>query len=424
MSTRRGNGEGTKPVKQADGRWVVKVTVGTRVNAKGQRVARRRNVYGATSAEARRAAQEVVRQAEAGVLVLDKGTTLEQWMTHWLEGPAATRVKPATLDAYKSLNRVWITPTLGHVRLHKLTPEHIEYLHRVMREGGRAGSMIQKAHRVLSRALKVAVQRGHLVANPCARVDVPSAERTEITPLTDTEARQLLAAAATTAQPARWTLALSLGLRQSEVLGLCWDKVDLKAGTITIDQQWARPVAGTPARFATLKNDTSSERVLKLPAALIEQLRAQRTTQLEARVQAGEKWAPHVQDGKTYEPVFARADGRPVRHQTDRAHWKALLQSAGVPDVRLHDARHTAATIMLQLGVPARVVMEILGHSTITLTMNTYSHVMPELIADAADRLNTLLTPAASAGSERSVPKSVPGTVGGEVSRLPSAGNE
>lgn len=157
-----------------------------------------------------------------------------------------------------------------------------------------------------------------------------------------------------------------------------------------MERQWSRAAEGNPSRFTDLKNDEKSYRRLKLPWVLLAELKAQRKTQLAERVQAGPDWAPHEQEGQVYEPVFARRDGRPTGHGTGYRAWKALLKTAKVDDARLHDARRTAATIMLQLGVPARVVTEILGHSTIKLTMDTYSHILTELLADASDQLDTV----------------------------------
>ena len=131
----------------------------------------------------------------------------------------------------------------------------------------------------------------------------------------------------------------------------------------------------------------AGKRVVTLPQPLVEALRAHRTAQLEERLAAGSTWwaEPQAPKGKSWDLVFRTADGKPVGHKIDHAGWKELLADAGVRDARLHDARHTAASLLLLLKVPARVVMDILGHSSYQLTMNTYSHVAPELNSEAAE---------------------------------------
>jgi integrase len=202
-------------------------------------------------------------------------------------------------------------------------------------------------------------------------------------------------------------LALAVGLRQGEVLGLAWPNVDLDAGTIAVRQALARPRythgcgrpptcerrpvdcpqrSGHGAELADVKS-RAGKRLITLPGPLVDALRAHRAAQLEERLAAGSSWwsEPGAPKGKSWNLVFRTADGHPIGHKIDHAAWKALLSKAGVRDARLHDARHTAASLLLLLKVPARVVMDILGHSSYQLTMNTYSHVAPELDSEAAE---------------------------------------
>lgn len=206
--------------------------------------------------------------------------------------------------------------------------------------------------------------------------------RTEVQPLTAAEARLLLDAARHVRNGARWSVALALGLRQGEALGLRWSDVDLDAGTLTV----RRALQGQTGRGLVYVEPKSqaARRCILLPAALQEALRAHRAAQLEERLAAGPLW--HDAD-----LVFAQVTGRPVDPRRDWADWKTLLATAGVRDARLHDARHTAATLLLQQGVPARVAMQVLGHSQITLTLGTYSHVVPELADEAAEHMDAAL---------------------------------
>jgi integrase len=209
-------------------------------------------------------------------------------------------------------------------------------------------------------------------------VDAPSVIRAEVVPLTSDDARAVLRAAEGTRNGARWSVALALGLRQGEALGLPWDAVDLDAGTLRVRQALQRQ-KGKGLVIVEPKS-AAGKRTVTLPRPLLDALRQHRTAQLEERLAAANVWQDHGL-------VFAQPNGRPLDPRSDHRAWRALLTAAGVRPTKLHDARHTAATVMLTMGVPARAVMQILGHSQISLTLGTYSHVMPELAQDAADRV-------------------------------------
>lgn len=416
---RRDNGEGTAPYETKDGRWRAEIIVGWRWVGDKQRP-KRKIVYGATKRECQTKLRQALRQRDDGTLVAGRVPTVEEWLTHWLDAVAAQRVRPSTLQAYRSLLQTWIIPAVGRRRLDKLTAEDLDRAYQQMREAGRADSMILKAHRVVSRALKVAVQRGRLGVTPATLMDSPSVERPEATPLSADDARAILTAATTPPahsgpgrpseglpNAARWTVALALGVRQGEALGLCWDMVDLDAGTLKIRRALVRRLKGTPTHLGPLKTSASKRTVL-MPDGLVKELRRHRREQLLVRVQEGPNWVGYEQDGREFDLVFTNRDGRPINHSVDAGNWRKLLERAGVPRARLHDTRHTAATMMLVQGIPARTVMDIRGHSTINMTLNTYSHVVPELARDAAARMNDVLygktptkTPTKRADGER-----------------------
>ena len=196
-------------------------------------------------------------------------------------------------------------------------------------------------------------------------------------PLSATEARQVIAAAQTHGNSARWTVALAVGLRQSEALGLRWADVDLEKGALSVRRGLHR-VGGQAS------STRNRRRTVALPAPLVEALRAHRAAQLEERIAAGPLWQDH-------DLVFAQPNGRPIERQSDWRSWKGRLREADVREIRLHDGRHTAATLLLSEGVHPRVVMEVLGHAQMRTTTDTYSHVMPALGLDAADRMGRAL---------------------------------
>jgi len=275
---------------------------------------------------------------------------------------------------------------------------------------------VLQIHRILSRALKVAMQRGYIARNVATLVDAPSASQDEIEPLSRDEALRVIRLAATKRNGTRWSVALALGLRQGEALGLRWRYVDLEAGTFIVRWQlqrlaWRHGCAdphacgghrhrdhclpdctrharacpqrtGGGLQLTELKSD-KSRRTIALPPPLVAALMAHRATQLQERMTAGPAW----QDGDF---VWCQPNGRPIGNHADWAEWKALLKAAGIRDVRVHDARHTAATLLLAQGVDQRVVMQILGHSQISMT-SKYAHVLPQVMTDAAEKIGEAL---------------------------------
>ncbi len=311
-----------------------------------------------------------------------RAPSVGDWLDHWLEHIAARRVRPRTLESYSTTVRLHLRPGIGHHRLDRLQPEHLEQLYGALGDKGLSPASALRAHRVLSRALKVASQRGKVARNVATLVDAPSAKRAETAlPLSAEEARRVLATARERRNAARWTVALAVGLRQSEALGLRWSDIDLDSGTLSVRRGLHR-VAGRGLVYEEPK--ARSGRTLALPVQLVEALRSHRTAQLEERMAAGSLWQDHGL-------VFAQVNGRPLERKSDWRAWKVLLADAGVREVRLHDGRHTAATLLLSAGVHPRVVMELLGHSQMRTTTDTYSHVMPALAQEAADRMGTAL---------------------------------
>lgn len=401
---RRSNGEGTGITKGADGRWHASLSFG--VKSGGARD--RRHVSGRTRAEVAGKLRALQTKHDSGLVpATGKALTVAAWLGHWLETIASQRVRPSTLQTYATYISNRIVPALGHYRLDLLQPEDVE---RFYRDAGRPGdrpalspASIRQCHAILSRALKVATQRGKVARNVCTLVDAPSVRRAEVEPLSAADARAVLLAATDRRNAARWSVALALGLRQGEALGLRWADVNLDAGTLAVrkalQRQTARHGCGAtcgrkraadcPARLGgglvfVEPKSLAGSRTIALPGPLVEAMRSHRAAQAVERIAAGSLW-------EDFDLVFAQVSGRPIDPRRDWSDWRALLTLAGVRPARLHDARHTAATLLLQQGVPARVAMQILGHSQISLTLGTYSHVVPELARDAAERMGEAL---------------------------------
>ncbi len=366
--------------KDAAGRWHGYVSMGLRPDGKRDR----RHVSGTTRAAVVAKVRELEQKRDAGLAdPTQTNMSVSEWLDHWLENVAVRKVRPRTWESYESIVRLHLKPGLGHHRLQRLQPEHLEQHYSALADSGLSAATVLRVHRVLSRALKVALQRGRTGRNVAALVDPPAAGRADsASPLNADEARAVLSAAAAMRNGARWTVALALGLRQSEALGLRWSDVDLQVGRLTVRRGLHR-VKGRGLVYEEPKADRS-RRTIALPKRLVEALQRHHTAQAQERLAGGTLWEHN-------DLVFAQANGRPIDRRADWKAWKALLQAAGVRDVRLHDGRHTAATLLLTAGVHPRVVMELLGHSQMRTTTDTYSHVLPALAQEAADRLDDAL---------------------------------
>lgn len=384
MSGRKANGRSSIFLGK-DGRWHGYVTMGVKDNGKTDR----RHVQASTEKAVTAKVVALEKKRDAGsVMTVGKVPTVAEWLTYWLENIAEQKVRPSTLQGYHSKVSTHLIPGLGEHRLDRLQPEHLERFYGVCARKGLAPATILQMHRILSRALKVAMQRERVARNVCTLVDAPSVTRDEVQPLSGGDARAILDVARDRRNAARWSVALALGLRQGEALGLTWDHVDLDAGTLRVRWQLQR-LAGRGLVLVEPKS-RAGKRTIALPAQLVRALREHRSKQDAERDAAGEMWddsVPTINGQELHALVFTQVSGRPIDPRRDWQDWKNLLAAAGVRDARLHDARHTSASLLLAEGVPARVVMELLGHSQIALTLGTYSHVAPEVSRVAAERI-------------------------------------
>ena len=374
---RRAKGEGSI-YQLPDGRWRGAVDLGWQG---GRRV--RKQITCKTKTEVGRELRRLLAAAEAGQLNHERPPTVEAWMATYLREVAADRVRPSTFHSYEQFARLYINPWLGRHRLDKLRPQHITAFYREMSKK-LAPSSVRRIHAVLRRALTVAVRWGVIHANPALLVDPPPLPRNDVKPFTVEEARIFLKAASEDRLEARWVIAVSLGLRQGEVLGLGWQHVDLPNGLLRIERALQRQPDGSLKLVETKTH--RSKRTIPMPPSVVSALERRAVRQAEERVLVGDAW----QDSDL---VFTTGWGTPIHPRNDYRAFQRLVEKAGLRRVRLHDLRHTAASLLLAQEVAPRVVMEILGHSQISVTMNTFSHVDPQLNRTATDRMEQALWP-------------------------------
>ena len=376
--TKRGNGEGSI-YRRNDGRWVGEMTIEGR---------RRKFVYGKTRKEVQEKLQVALQEKQQGVVL--EGTarqTLGQFLADWLENSQKQNVRARTYERYEEIVRLHIDPVLGRHRLQKLSAQHVQAFYTKKLNEGLSASTVGVFHNVLHKALDMATRWGLVPRNVCDLVSPPHAEGFEIQPLTVEQAHKLLTVARGHRLEALFTLALATGMRRGELLALKWQDINFAVGTLQIRRILTRVPSKMPGKgyVETEPKTQKSRRSIVIAPFAVEALKQHRSRQLAAKLKAGEFWKDH-------DYVFCTSIGTNLNPSKDVLdQLKVLLKKAGLHDIRFHDLRHSAATLLLTEGVHPKVVQELLGHSNISMTMDVYSHVLPSMQQDAISRLNTAL---------------------------------
>jgi integrase len=343
---------------------------------------KRRYVYGKTQKEAREKLRRAQQEHKQGTLVDPSKLTVKDYLKHWMQvhGPS---LKLTTDTNYRAQLEHHIIATLGAIGLQKLTPDHIQKCYAGLLEEGLQASTIHFIHTIFKAALADAVEWGKIARNPCSKVKLPRKEKRDIMPLTQEQAQTLLQVARGHWLEGVITLALATGMREGELLALHWQDIDFERGVLQV----RRTHSYIPAKghYESEPKTASSKRSLILAPFALEALKVQRTAQKAARMHAG----PATWQEKGL--VFCNAQGDYLWVATLHRAFKRLLQLAGLPDIRFHDLRHTAAVALIMKGVHAKVIQEILGHSSIKITMDIYGHVFPSMQRDAMASMDEFL---------------------------------
>jgi integrase len=371
-------------VRKRGNTWSVIVDLG--VDGAGKRQQKWKGGF-RTKREAETALNEFVAQLAAGTYVEETNKSVGVFLGEWLPAIRGT-VRPSTWRSYATNIERHAIPRLGSVPLRRLSaPQLNAFYEELLRTGrcddtgGLSPRTVRYTHVILHRALRDAVRWGLLARNPADLADPPKQQRPEVQVWDAQQLRQFLEHVGTDRLAALWVLLATTGMRRGEALGLRWRDVDLEAGRASIAQtlgSWGGQLTFAPPKTA------KSRRSISLDAVTISVLRRHRKLQLEERLRLG------VGLGDL-DLVFTREDGSPVRPDSVTRQFGELSRCAGLPKIRLHDLRHTYATIALTAGAQAKVVAERLGHSTIGITLDTYSHVMPALEEETAARIARLI---------------------------------
>jgi len=371
MSKKRCQGEGSI-FRRKNGLWVAQITV------QGRHVSK----YSKSQSECREWLRKTKAQVEDGLTFSDAQISVGDFLSEWLV-LNETSVRPKTSDQYKQIVAQHIVPSLGMIKMKDLNPRQIQALYSKKLESGTSARTVILIHAVLRRALNHALKLGMIGRNPTLAVTRPKFKRKEMKTLSDVQVRTLLSFAEGDRFEVLFWLAVTTGLRQGELLGLKWSDVDWTNRRLRIQRQLQRLRGGLA--FSEPKS-AAGRRVIALGIATIEKLQKHQHLQVGEIQTAGKFW-------KENDMIFPSSTGTPMDPSNLYHNFKRLLKEAGLPDVRFHDLRHTAATLMLQQGIHPKVVQERLGHSDISMTLNTYSHVLPVMQDEAAEKLDDLLTP-------------------------------
>ena len=381
--TRRGPGEGTLRRRVRNGRveWEARLPLDEwYVGPDGRR--RRRYFYAVRKrqADARRALEEARRDRERGVRVADRPRTVGELLGRWLAH--RTDLRPRSLESYESTVRLHLAPALGGVPLRRLEVAHVDRMIATLQQKGLSATSTRYAVKVLRNALAEGERLGWVSRNVARLARPPAPRVAEVRPFTASEVQTLLSAVSGDRMGAYVALVLSLGLRESEALGLRWEDIDLDARVVTVRHQLAYRDGG----FELVEpKSRSGRRMLALPALAEAALRRHRVLQMRERLAGGPGWSNDL------DLVFTSQTGHPLHRRNVLRWFQGVLRREGLPVRGIKELRHTAASLLHAQGLSSREIMDVLGHSDVRITLNTYTHVFDENRRRAAERMDAAL---------------------------------
>jgi integrase len=375
---KRVSGEGTYK-KRKDGRWEAQYTIQTPAGIK------RRSVYARTKAEVAAKLRKAIADSEGGLVFDAEGLTVAEYLQHWLEGSVKGSVWHTTYRDYAGHVKNHIIPELGRLKLAKLTATHVQALYRKKLDSGLAPRTVQYIHATLHKALDQAVKWRLIPYNVSDAVTKPRQKRSERDALTLRQVLDFFEVAKGDRFEALYVLAVFTGMRPGEMLALRWSDLvlDDPEPVARVRRSLSKDDDG---RLVIKSTKTERGRAIALLPQVVEALRVHRRRQAEQRLKYSGLW-------RNEDLVFSSKTGSPMSwNNLVRRNLKPLMRAANMPQgTRPYDLRHTFATLMLEQGENPKVVQEVLGHSRVTHTMDTYSHVSPNIQKEAFGRLGKRL---------------------------------
>jgi len=366
--------------KKSENTWMIRVFIGR--DATGKTKHFNKTIHGSKK-DAQKFLNAKLRERDLGSFVDPASLSMEKFLNEWLENIARSRVREATFDGYKGIVDYYINPAIGSERLCDLRPDQIQQFYGQLQRKGLSARTVRYVHSVLSSALNHAEMQGMIFHNPCKRCQLPKQHKTEMKYFTPDQVRQFLEAAKNSKQYALFVLAIETGMRPGEYLALQWKDIDLENRTLSV-RRTVKVKKGGGFYYSTPKT-AKSNRPLTLTPELIAALKAQRIEQLQAKMQIRDVYREN-------DLVFPNEIGDPMLiGNLRKRYFEKIVKDAGLPKIRLYDLRHTSATMLLSEGEHPKVVSERLGHASIVLTLDTYSHVLPNMQKQATAKMGKLM---------------------------------
>jgi integrase len=387
--------------QRAKGSWTIVYDLPPDV-VTGKRWQKSQTVKG-TKRDAERTLREVLLSLEQGTYVKPNKITLGEWLRRWLKDYVSMNTTDRTQESYKSIVERHLIPSLGRVALTDLQPVHIQSYYtdkldkgRADGKGGLSARSIVYQHRILSKSLDYAVKMGVVVRNMAKVVEPPRVAKVTMNTLSPEEVTRFLDAARETDYYVYFATLLYTGLRRGELLALRWRNLDLESATLTVVETAYK--LGNGNYVIKEPKTPQSRRTVTLPPSLVELFKIYRADQELLRIQLGVSL-----DADDF--VFIRTDGSPINPNAVTLAFRRITKRAMLKSLRIHDLRHTHATLMLKAGVHPKVVSERLGHANIGITLDIYSHILPGMQEAAAEKFDGIFDVDADENSDPFVSK-------------------
>jgi len=361
--------------------WTVRIFLGRDTN--GKRKYFNKTIHG-TKKDAQKFLTAKLREKDLGVFIEPASIGLSEYLNKWLEDVAKPRLRESTFSSYEAVLKNYVKPTLGAKRLSDIQAYEVQKLYNDLKKQGLSSRTVRYAHVVFSSAMKQAIKWKMLMQNPCDLCELPRLEKTEMKYLSPEETTKFLDVAKETKHFVLFLLSIESGMRPEEYLALQWKDIDFQQQALSVRRAivWKRKGGGFTFTEPKTKK---SRRSIPISNSVINALKVHRRKQLEEKLKLGSVY------GKL-NLVFASEVGTPIQPKNllDR-HFRPLLTKAELPSLRLYDLRHTTATLLLSAGENPKVVSERLGHASIVLTLDTYSHVLPTMQESATGKLEKMM---------------------------------
>ncbi|MDQ3087463.1 MAG: site-specific integrase, partial [Acidobacteriota bacterium] len=348
----------------------------------GKRKYFNKTIHG-TKKDAQKFLTAKTREKDLGIFVEPTSISLNEYLDKWLLESAKPRLREATFENYRYLSNLYIREKLGSRKLSDIKPFDVQKLYNHLTEKGLSARTVRYVHAILTSAFSQAVKWQMLVVNPCNVVDLPRQQKTEMKAFSPEQAKRFLEAAKDDKHGLIFAFALASGMRPEEYLALQWKDIDFERNTATVQRTliWRK---GGGWYFSEPKT-AKSRRTLPMPESLFLKLKTHKIRQAEQMLKLGQSYERN-------NFVFATDEGKPhyLRNLRKR-NFAKILEQADLKGFRLYDLRHSMATLLLSEGINPKIVSERLGHASIVLTLDTYSHVLPDMQKEATSKLGKML---------------------------------